>query len=152
MDTIIASLSVDWRLFLVYSCKSQSLWTGLYTQSARLQAYFPQSLLYFVHHTMPIGGQTLSALYSADPRKDSAFFFSLSCWAHQNLQIVVLISSQRLFVRTKHDIAYLGIACATALMRISLLAFHNSFSFHPWILFQTLSFKYAKVCFFDLLI
>jgi hypothetical protein len=52
-----------------------------------------------------------------------------------------VISSQRLLVRSKQAIAYVGIACATALMRISLPALDRNFYFHPLILLKILSFK-----------
>ena len=66
------------------------------------------------------------------PRKASAPYY-------QKWHIILLISSHRPFLRSKHDIAQVRIACATALIRTSLPAFDKSFSFHPWILFHTLS-------------
>jgi hypothetical protein len=40
----------------------------------------------------------------------------------------------------------MGIAWATALIRISLPALDNSRSFQPWIICQTLYFKHVKTC------
>uniref|UniRef100_A0A8R7U1G0 Uncharacterized protein n=1 Tax=Triticum urartu TaxID=4572 RepID=A0A8R7U1G0_TRIUA len=71
--------------------------------------------------------------------------FSLSTWLHQYLFIILLNSSHRVLVRSKQAMEYTGIACATALMRISFPPFDRSFSFHPWIFFHTLSFTYSKV-------
>jgi hypothetical protein len=62
---------------------------------------------------------------------------------------MALISSHNNFVKSKQDIAYVGIACATALIKISLPAFDNSFSFHRWIFFHTLSFKYANIFYLE---
>jgi len=50
----------------------------------------------------------------------------------------------------KHPIANFRITCARVLIRISFPALDNNFSSHPRILFQTLSFEYAKTDVLDL--
>ena len=60
-------------------------------------------------------------------------------------QIIALIN-----VRLKHDTAKVGIACAHALIQTSFPAFERNLSFQPWIRFQILSFRYAKVWVRDL--
>ena len=88
------------------------------------------------------GTQTLSQLIHA------ILFLPLD-WPHQKAWTMLVISSQRLSGSLKTLIVYAGMACATALMRISLLACENTFSFHPNSLLSNLSFNARKV-FFDL--
>ena len=78
-----------------------------------------------------------------------ANFFSVFACPHQNYLIILWKSSQSLFGKRKQLIVYEGTACATALIRISLPALVNSFSFQPDTLFTTLCFRWAKVLDFD---
>ena len=55
----------------------------------------------------------------------------VSCylWPHQKFLIMLSISSHKLWGRRKQPIVYVGIACATALMRISFPPIDNSLPF-----------------------
>ena len=64
---------------------------------------------------------------------------------HQNFRIMASISWQSLFGSLKQLIAKAGIACVTALIRISFPAWESSFSFHPFSLLHTLSFIWEKL-------
>jgi hypothetical protein len=75
---------------------------------------------------------------SASPQ--CSLFFS-SWLLHQYLRIIILIWSHISFVMSKHPSANVGIAWATALISTSFPTLDRSFSFHPCILFQILSFK-----------
>jgi hypothetical protein len=59
-----------------------------------------------------------------------------------------LISSHKPLVKSKHDIAHMGIA--TAFTKISFPAFNKSLSFQPWIQAQIFCFMYSKALFLDL--
>ena len=101
----------------------------------------------------------LKALRSPKPNPPSSFsahilsqlshaiLFLPSFWPHQNLWIIPANSSHRESGSLKTLIVYVGMACATALMRTSLLAWDNSFSFQPESLLSSFSFKALKVCF-----
>ena len=74
-------------------------------------------------------------------------FLSCIFWPHQNLLIIPSRSLSKPFGSKKHLMAYVGIACATTLSKISLLAWYIIFSFHPFSLLQTLSMIGAKTVF-----
>jgi hypothetical protein len=59
--------------------------------------------------------------------------------------IIALTCLQELCVRSKQDIAYVGIAWAMLLIKISLPVMDNNFSFHPYMLVHILSLIYSKV-------
>jgi hypothetical protein len=71
--------------------------------------------------------------------------FSLSCCAHRNLQIIILILSHKVLVRSKQYMAKVRIACAQDFMKMSFPIFDNICSFQSWICFHIMSFVYAKV-------
>ena len=71
----------------------------------------------------------------------------LSSPPHQNFLIMISSSLQRELGSRKQLITYVGIACATALTRISLPACDSIFSPHPCITRHTLSFMLLKEAF-----
>ena len=76
----------------------------------------------------------------------------VSCcrWPHQKFLIILSISSHRLWGRRTHPMVYVGIAWATALMRISFPPMERSFLFHPASFCPILSYRIANTCVFDL--
>lgn len=86
------------------------------------------------------------AIFSADSQW---IFWSSSCCAQKNLQIIAVICSHSPFVRSNTDIAKIGIAWAHAFIRISFSALVSSFSSHPCIQRQILSFKYVNTLVLD---
>ena len=77
-------------------------------------------------------------------------FASYCLWPHQKFFIILSMSSHRPWGSRKQLIVYVGIACATALMRISFPSIERSLPFQPASFCPTLSFKIAKTWFFDL--
>ena len=77
------------------------------------------------------------------------FLLSVFC-PHQYWAIRLFTSSHHVLGRRKQFIMYVGIACATAFIRISLPAFERNFSFHPWRRCTILSFMPLKIDLFDL--
>ena len=75
--------------------------------------------------------------------------FSLVC-PHQNFWTMLVISSHKVFGNLKTLIVYVGIACATALIRNSFPAYESIFSFHHANLLSNLSFRFRKVLHLDL--
>lgn len=69
---------------------------------------------------------------------------------HQKFAIIELISSSNMSRRLKYDIAYAGIDCATALMRISLPPLDKVFSLQQLISRQILSLIEANTSCLDL--
>lgn len=69
---------------------------------------------------------------------------------HQNLRMIFSASSRIVCGSLKHDIIYVGMACNTDLIRISLPAIERCFSFHPLTRDHSLSFKYVNTSTFDL--
>ena len=63
---------------------------------------------------------------------------------------MLVISSQSVSGSLKILMVYVGMTCATALMRISLPTYESIFSFHLDNLSSSLSFSAQKVFFFDL--
>ena len=79
-----------------------------------------------------------------------AIFYSCSLYPHQNLLIMPSISSQSPLGRRKQLIVYVGMAWATAFLRISLPPIDNIFSFHPDIFFCNFLLHFNKNLFFGL--
>ena len=79
-----------------------------------------------------------------------AIFYSCSLCPHQNLLIMPSISSQSPLGRRKQLIVYVGMAWATAFLRISLPPIDNIFSFHPDIFFCNFLLHFNKNLFFGL--
>ena len=71
-------------------------------------------------------------------------------WPHQNLLIIPSISSHKPFGNWKQLMVYVGIAWATAFIRISLPPMERFFSFHPDNFLPTLSLISANTSFLDL--
>ena len=78
-----------------------------------------------------------------------AIFYSCSLYPYQNLLIMPSISSQSPLGRRKQLIVYVGMAWATAFLRISLPPIDNIFSFHPDIVFAIFSFTSTKTSSLD---
>ena len=73
-----------------------------------------------------------------------AVFFSLSLCPHQNWDIIEFISLHNVLGNRNTLIVYIGIACTTALSRISFSTWKRNFSFHPVIRSQILHFISVK--------
>lgn len=69
---------------------------------------------------------------------------------HQNLAQSLFISSQNDFGSLKQHMVYFGMACTTALIKISFPPDEKGLSFKPWRIFHTLSFTFQKTLFFFL--
>ena len=78
---------------------------------------------------------------------DQCLFLWFPRCPHQNFLIKDSISSHRVMGILKQPIAKVGIACMTALRRISRLAWDSSYSFHPWSFAKTCSLMNNKLAF-----
>jgi hypothetical protein len=83
------------------------------------------------------------------PQFIQATFLSFSLCPHQKRDIIELISLHRVFGNWNTLIVYVGIACITALRRISFPAWERNFSFHPLIRSQIFPFMSVKVLTLD---
>ena len=104
----------------------------------------------------------LKALRSLKPSIPSAFlwhifsheiqaiFRSFSFCPHQKFLTMEFSSLHKASGILKQLIVYVGVACAIALMSISLPAFESNLPFHPTILLPTWSFIRLKSFFFPL--
>ena len=71
-------------------------------------------------------------------------FLSPLLHPHQNFLRSLFICSQRPRGSLKHDMEYVGIACATDLIKTSLPPKNKHFCIQHWTCFQILSFKYLE--------
>jgi hypothetical protein len=94
----------------------------------------------------------VSLVSIATPRIANAFFFLPSSTLHHLFAITFRILSQLVDVSWKQLITKAGIACITALRKVSLPALDNSQSVQSFRHFQILSSKKLKVVVGDLLI
>ena len=104
----------------------------------------------------------LKALKSLKPSPPSAFglhsfchdtqaiFLALSFFPHQKPLSIDAISAQRESGSLKQFMVYVGVAYATAFIRISLLALDNNLPFQPAIFLPTWSLIRLKAFFFPL--
>lgn len=81
-------------------CKSRQLWRASMAMLKMCRSLNPRPPFFFVFINL---SHAIQWHLSFPP-----------CWLHQYRPIIVLISSHKLLVRSKHDIAYVGMACATA--------------------------------------
>ena len=142
------------RLLHVYdgflpSCASMKLLSRKYLAFKTLCARDPG--FWMSRHPCFASSAKLNALRSLNPIPPSAFdlsifsqaihanFLSLSCCPHQKLLIKEFSSLQRESGILKQFIVYVGVAWATAFMRISRLTVVSNFPFQPAILRPTSS-------------
>ena len=92
----------------------------------------------------------MTLFYIDLPTLSNVIYTHPPLYPQKNCQIRASISWHKPLGNLKQDMVYIRSAWATALIKISLIAWDKSFPSHPWNFFQTCYFMLSKLSFFFL--